>query len=374
MARPFIIITGATGFLGGRLVRQLRKEYRIIALGRRTPQEAGVPEGAGIHWFRVDIGDFDRLREVFVQIKEMGQSDLLLHLAAYYDFTGDDHPEYERTNITGTRHVLSLAEDLKLRRFIFASSGAACPFPKPGECVSELTPPTADIPYARSKRKGEEMLREFKDRVPSCIVRAAAIFSSWCQYEPLDEFITTWCSHRWNARIIGGVGDWAIPYLHVHDLASFFVRLVERCDDLESAEILLASPDGATTQLDLFNEVTREFFGFTRRTIHIPKPAAVIGITMREVLGRITGKMPFERAWMARYIDRKLMIDASRTRRLIDWAPHQNLSLLDTIPSMIHNFKKHPEEWRLHSRRKKARGPGKPALLTTSRSEGREGL
>ena len=188
------------------------------------------------------------------------------------------------------------------------------------------------------------MLREFKDRVPSCIVRAAAIFSSWCQYEPLDEFITTWCSHRWNARIIGGVGDWAIPYLHVQDLASFFVRLVERCDDLESAETLLACPDGATTQLDLFNEVTREFFGFTRRKVHIPKPIAVIGITMREVLGRITGKMPFERAWMARYIDRKLMIDASRTRRLIDWAPHQDLSVLDTIPSMINNFKSHISE------------------------------
>ncbi len=360
MAKPFVIITGATGFLGGRLVRQLCKEYQIIALGRRTPQEAGVLEGPGIHWFRVDIGDFERLREVFVHIKEMGQTDLLLHLAAYYDFTGDDHPEYQRTNITGTRHVLTLAEDLKLRRFIFASSAAACPFPKPGETVSELSPPTAAIPYARSKRKGEEMLSEFKDRVPSCSVRAAAIFSDWCQYEPLDEFITTWCSHRWNARIIGGAGDWAIPYLHVNDLASFFVRLVERCDDLDSAEILLACPDGATTQLDLFNEVTRQYFGFARSTVHIPKPLAAIGITMREVLGRLTGKMPFERSWMARYIDCKLAVDASRTRRRIDWAPHHNMSVLDTIPTMIKNFKAQPEEWCLHSRRKKARGPLSP--------------
>ena len=87
MPEPGLIITGATGFLGGQLVRQLRKEYRIFAFGRRTPREAGVPEGPGIEWFRVDITDRPRLEQVFARIRELGGARLLLHLAAFYDFT-----------------------------------------------------------------------------------------------------------------------------------------------------------------------------------------------------------------------------------------------------------------------------------------------
>jgi nucleoside-diphosphate-sugar epimerase len=355
MAKPGVIITGATGFLGGRLMAQLRKEYQIFAIGRRSPAEAGAPEGPGIHWFRVDIGHFDRLREVFYRIKEMGGADLLLHLAAYYDFTGEDHPEYMRTNVMGTRNVLELSVPLKLRRFIYTSSVAACPFPTLGEAVTEDSPPTAPVPYARSKRIGEEMMREYQDRVPSCILRLAAIFSDWCEYEPLDEFLRTWRSHRWNAHILGGKGQSAVPYLHVQDLISFYIRVVERCDDLKPAEVLQASPDGSTTHLELYRAVTRSLCGSPRFAVCLPKFIARPGIIAREKWGRITGRMPFERSWMADYIDLRLDVDASRTRRRLDWAPNPELHILKRMACVVDNMRTYPEEWELRSERKRAR-------------------
>ncbi len=66
---------------------------------------------------------------------------------------------------------------------------------------------------------------------------------------------------------------------------------------------------------------------------------------MREKLGRIMGNMPFERTWMADYIDLRLNIDASRTHRLLDWAPDENRHIIKRIPNMIQNMKNHPEEW-----------------------------
>jgi len=362
MPEPCVIVTGATGFLGGELVRQLRKEYRIVAIGRRDPEAAGAPVGPGITWFRVDIGDRPALEEAFARIRDSGGAHLLLHLAAYYDFTGADHPEYRRTNVEGTRNLLELSLPLGLRRFIFTSSIAACPFPSPGEAVTEDTPPEAPVPYARSKREGEALMRRWAGRVPTCIVRPAAIFSEWCEYEPLDVFLGTWCSHRWNARILAGEGRSAIPYLHVLDLLSFFLRVVERCDDLGSAEVLLASPDGATSHMELYRTATVACFGTFRRPLFVPAKRARLGIRLREAAGALTGRMPFERSWMADYIDRSLTVDASRTRRRLDWAPNPELDVLRWIPRMLENRRRDPAEWRRRNRR---RGSG------TARPSGR---
>jgi len=350
-----MIVTGATGFLGGQLVRQLRKEYRIVAIGRRDPVEAGAPVGPGIEWFRVDIGDRPGLAKVFDHVQQSGGAHLLLHLAAYYDFTGKDNPEYQRTNVEGTRNLLELAMPLGLRRFIFTSSVAACPFPDTGQTVDEATPPAAPVPYARSKRAGEELMRRYASDLPTCIVRPAAIFSEWCEYEPLEVFLRTWCSHRWNARILGGAGESAIPYLHVMDLLSFFLRVVEKCDDLEPAEILLASPDGATSHLELFRAATAAHFGRPRKPVFVPPALAGLGIRAREVVGFLTGRMPFERSWMVEYIDRGLRVDARRTRRRIDWAPNEKLHVLQWIPSMVENMLQHRRQWRRLNRRRGSR-------------------
>jgi nucleoside-diphosphate-sugar epimerase len=355
VSEPWLIITGATGFLGGQLVRQLRKEYRIVALGRRDPAEVGAPVGPGIEWFRVDIADFDRLRQVFDRIREIGGARLLLHMAAYYDFTGDDHPEYRRTNIVGTENLIKLAEPLQLRRFIFASSVAACEFPNPGGAVNETTPPVAPVPYARSKRAGEEMMIRYRDRVPSCIVRPAAVFSEWCEYEPLNAFLRTWCSRRPHSRVLAGRGTSGIPYLHVLDLLSFFLRVVEKCDELEPAEVLIASPDGAASHIDLYRTATRHWFGEVPRPVYISPRVAAVGIRLRELLGRITTVMPFERSWMVDFIDRRLTVDASHTRRRIDWAPNPELDVFASLGEMLRNLRADRREWRRRNYRRGSR-------------------
>jgi nucleoside-diphosphate-sugar epimerase len=351
-----MIITGATGFLGSQLVRELRKEYRIVALGRRDPAEAGAPVGPGIEWFRVDIADFERLRQVFERVRELGGARLLLHMAAYYDFTGEENPEYHRTNVLGTENLIRLAEPLQLRRFIFASSIAACPFPDPRGAVTEASSPSAPVPYAVSKRAGEELMWRYRDTVPSCIVRPAAVFSEWCEYEPLDAFLRTWCSRRPHARVLAGRGISAIPYLHVFDLLSFFLRVVEKCDDLEPAEVLLASPDGSVSHIELYRAATRCWFGTPRQPIHVSHALAAVGIRLRELLGRLTSIMPFERSWMVEYIDRQLTVDASRTRRRIDWAPNPELDVLESLNDMLLNLRADRRECHRRNRR---RGSGR---------------
>ena len=161
MSLTRIIVTGASGFVGRHLLENLKEEFEVIGLGRRSQARCGAPFHPNIQWHQVDIGDAETLKQVFDGIKADGPVDFVIHLAAHYDFTGEDHPEYYRTNVDGLRNVLDNCRDLKLRRFFFSSSVAACAFPAPGSALTETSPPDGDHVYAKTKALGEAMLSEY---------------------------------------------------------------------------------------------------------------------------------------------------------------------------------------------------------------------
>jgi nucleoside-diphosphate-sugar epimerase len=340
-----LIITGASGFLGSRLVTGLARDFEIFAFDRRSQGEAGLDERAGLHWFQIDLAEPEPVRSSFNSICEGGPVDFVLHLAAYYDFTGHRHPEYERANVQATRVLLENCKDLGLKRFIFASSVAACGFSTPGDPITEGTPPLGSHIYAVTKRQGEEMLAEYASHFPSCVIRFAALFSDWCEYAPLYMFLETWLSRRWNSRILGGRGDSAIPYLHVRDAVTFVRIVLEKHAGLKEREILLASTDGAVSHRELYERANRYRFERVRRPLHVPRSLSKPGIWARDFAGRLLRNRPFERTWMADYIDRRMDVDATRTRVRLDWEPRPRRFVLARIPFMIEHMKFDPIEW-----------------------------
>jgi nucleoside-diphosphate-sugar epimerase len=345
MALPRLIVTGASGFIGRHLLAELKERYRIFGIGRRSQHEAGAPIHPNISWHQVDIGDLDSLTAVFDGIRSSGGAELILHLAAHYDFTGDEHPEYWRTNVDGLRNVLELSKGLGLRRFIFASSVAASRFPPDGKTLNEASVPDGEHIYARTKRIGEAMLTEYREHFPTAIVRFAALFSDWCEYPPLFMFLSTWLSRAWNARVLGGRGLSAIPYLHVNDAVAFLAKVLDKIDILRTEEVVVASPDGAISHRQLYDASTVIHFGRERRPFGMPRLLCGPGMLARVLLGRLLGDVPFERPWMASYIDLVMAIDASHTRQRLGWQPRPRLELLRRLPFLLANMRLDPPEW-----------------------------
>ena len=348
-SRPKLVVTGASGFIGRNAVLAASESFYLYCLARRSRQEAGIPPGEGIKWIQADIGDAAQVSEIGEYIAAQGGADFVLHLAGYYDFSQRDNPAYERTNVQGTRNILRLAEGVGAKRFIFSSSLAACEFTPPGCVVTETTPASARFPYAVSKHRAEEIIRSRSPRVPSTVARLAAVFSDWCEYPPLYVLMETWLSRSLQSRILGGKGEFAIPYIHIRDVISGFFRMMELHDELPQYCTFNLSPRGSVTHRELFASATKYYFMREHRPWFVPQAAAWAGLHLKGLLWKAQGKEPFERPWMAQYIDSQLNVEAKHTYETLQWSPTPRLHILRRLLFLSENKRTRPANWRFRN-------------------------
>jgi len=116
-------VTGATGFIGGRLVQELAKrpDFDRIHCLVRDPARSPLPETEKVRIFRGDIVDPESIRPA------MEDYDAAFHLAAWYELgiRRSDIPKMEAINIEGTRKVLDLARELAVARSVYVSTAYA---------------------------------------------------------------------------------------------------------------------------------------------------------------------------------------------------------------------------------------------------------
>jgi len=136
------LVTGASGFVGGRLMAALGREEDVRALLRRP----GAMPSAAVG----DLLDPASLRAACEGIESV------FHCAGYaHVFSSSDPDIHWRINYEGTRNLLVAAGEAGVRRFVFLSSVKA--MAEPGDaCVDEDWPGEPVTPYGRAKRAAEE--------------------------------------------------------------------------------------------------------------------------------------------------------------------------------------------------------------------------
>ena len=112
------LVTGATGFIGGCLARQLRRAGHEVAALVRNPGAAGDLEADGVSIHQGDVRDKSSLRS------PMNGIDGLFHLAAWYRIGDRDRGEAYRINVDGTRNVLETSRELGVPKIVYTSTVA----------------------------------------------------------------------------------------------------------------------------------------------------------------------------------------------------------------------------------------------------------
>jgi nucleoside-diphosphate-sugar epimerase len=109
-------LTGATGFVGGRLTRQLRAAGHDVVAVVRSPEKAQELAGLGVRLAPGDVTEKESLRAPMTGV------DGVFHLAAWYKVGVKDRSQAERINVEGTRHVLELMRELGIPRGVYTST------------------------------------------------------------------------------------------------------------------------------------------------------------------------------------------------------------------------------------------------------------
>ena len=176
------LVTGATGFLGGRFVERLLAdpEAKIEVLVRKS--SVGRLESRARRWqagdrIRVLVGDL-LLSDLGLDPKaveeRVGHFDHLVHLAALYDMTADESTN-ESINVDGTRRIVELANQLGVGCLHHVSSIAVA-----GEYTGTFNEEMFDegqkleSPYHRTKFESEKVVRE-ESTVPWRVYRPAVV-------------------------------------------------------------------------------------------------------------------------------------------------------------------------------------------------------
>lgn len=336
-SKGLVIVTGSSGLIGyATMARFARENYEVVGFDRQAPS----PPPPGCKAVPVDVSSDESVREGLRVIGEHHGTRIVsvIHLAAYYDFSGEPSDKYDEITVRGTERILRGLKDFEVEQFVFSSTMLVHAPVEPGEFINEDSPVRESWAYPDSKIKTEELIRRERGRMPVVLLRIAGVYDDQCHSLPLAHQIQRIYERQLTSRVFPGDVAHGQSFVHLEDLVDAFVRLVERRKDLPPELPLLIGEAEPLTYSELQHTFARLIHGEEWETKQIPKALAKTGAWFQDKTPFVAE--PFIKPWMIDYADDHYALDISRAKQLLDWSPRK--SLRQTIPVMIAALKADP--------------------------------
>lgn len=166
-----VLVTGATGYTGGHLVKKLLREGSKVRALVRSKEKEGELKKSGIE---VVSGDIRDERAVDLAVKGV---DMVFHLSAVFRTAGLKNKDYWDVHVNGTENILSASVKYNVKRFIHCSTigvhGGVNKIP-----ADEKSPFSPGDIYQLTKLEGEKLAFQYwRDKgLPVVVVRPAGIY------------------------------------------------------------------------------------------------------------------------------------------------------------------------------------------------------
>jgi nucleoside-diphosphate-sugar epimerase len=337
--RETVVITGSSGLIGAAVADRLQERCHVVGFDR-----PGAPHPpAHIECIDFDVTSDQSVRDGLRQVRERHGSRIasVIHLAAYYDFSGAPSDKYDTITVRGTERLLRELQGFEVGQFVFSSTMLAHAPCEPGQTIDEDWPLDPKWAYPESKVRTEGVIRAGRGDIPTVVLRMAGVYDDRCHSIPLAHqmqriYERTLTSHFYPADL-----DRGQAFIHLNDLVEVFSRLVGRRTSLPIETVLLIGEPETLSYGELQHTFGRLIHGTEWKTYRIPGAVAKVGAWIQDHMP--FGPEPFIKPWMIDRAGDHYELDISRARTLLGWEPRT--SLRGTLPVMVDELKRDPAAW-----------------------------
>jgi nucleoside-diphosphate-sugar epimerase len=281
-------LTGATGFLGGALARQLAAAGHHVTAVVRDPAKAQAlfTSASGITFVKGDITDKESMRTPMTGV------DGVFHCAAWYKVgaSAAETAIAERTNVGGTRNVLELMRELRIPKGVYTSTVAIFSDTEgrePDEGFYHAGPFLSEYDRTKWRAHYEVAVPMQREGLPLVILQPGVIYGPGDTSGVRAAFV-----QYLQGKLAGIPAKTAFSWAHVDDVAQVHILAMEKGRPGES--YIVAGP--SHTMIEAF-EMAREITGIAPPSFH-PSPglmkfaSALMGLV--GVVMPLTGQLSAE--------------------------------------------------------------------------------
>ena len=217
------LVTGATGFIGSAVLRKLLEAGATVRALVRPESDRRNIEGLPVETVEGDLGDRASLE------RAVKGCTALYHAAADYRLWVRKPDELYKTNVEGTRNMMSAAGEAGVKRVVYTSSVAVLGLNADGSPADEDTPATVDDMighYKRSKFLAEKEVRRMvaEDGLSAVIVNPSSpVGPRDIKPTPTGRMVVEAAAGRMPAYV-----DTGLNLVHVDDVAEGHLLAFER--------------------------------------------------------------------------------------------------------------------------------------------------
>jgi nucleoside-diphosphate-sugar epimerase len=334
-----VIVTGGSGLIGVATADRLAKSYNVVIFDVRQPP----PLPSNAEWVEVDLTSDRSVERGLEHVRHHYGEQIasVIHLAAYYDFSGEPSPKYEEITVRGTERLLRGLQRFHLEQFVFSSSMLVHAPCEPGQHINEDWPLDPRWDYPKSKIETEKLILAERGNIPVVLLRIAGVYDDVCHSLPLAHQIQRIYERRLISHLFPGSIMHGQAFLHVDDLLDAFSLLVRRRAKLPPALTLLLGEPETLSYDELQQTLGSLLHGEKWETREIPKQLAKTEVWFEDMLP--LPEKPFIKPWMIDFADDHYALDITRAGTLLGWEPQRRLR--GSLPKMIAALKADPHGW-----------------------------
>ena len=272
------LVTGASGFIGRRLVMELaRRGHETVCLVRPTSNTVPLRD-LPVEFVLGDLGDAASL------VSAVKGRDHIFHLAGVIQAV--DGPAFEEVNTEGTRNLVDACRQAApaLEKFVLISSIAAAGPSPPERSLTEADEPRPVSAYGRSKLAAEHIVLAAKDRLRMTIIRPPNVIGPGSKEIELALGLL-------RRRIVPALGD-GRPRTSLVDVDDLVEAMLLAAEDPRSTGQTYFVTDGRAYAWPEITAAIAEELGVKRFMVKVPFAVQMLAARLVETAARFGRRPP----------------------------------------------------------------------------------